>query len=128
MTNSRNVETWSLPVAGIRPAALLFESDPSLREALARALSNSGYDVTVAASVGEAQHLMRERSFERIYSDMTIPMNGGVSEEASSGSRIEDLQDGSVRIQIDQVMPWSAAVHLLDVLADNSPGQPQLLS
>jgi hypothetical protein len=44
-------------------------------------------------------------------------------EELLSGPKVEDLEDGMVRIQIDQVMPWSVAVQILDLMADTLPDQ-----
>ncbi len=116
-------------VAGVRPAALLLESNARLREALTQALADSGYDVVLAASPEEALRLVQERSFERIYSDGTLPLTQAESDvQALAGPRVEDRQDGTARVQIDQVVPWSAAMQLLDTLADSSPTEPQRLS
>ncbi len=129
MRSFGTVKTWTYPVSGIRPAALLLESDPSLREALARALTTSGYDITLAASVDEAQRLMRERSFDRIYSDGTLPVSQATGQqEASAGPRVEDGGDGIARVQIDQELPWSVAIELMDVLSDHAPDKPRRLS
>jgi hypothetical protein len=49
-------------------------------------------------------------------------------EEPLSGPRVEDLGDGTVRIQIEQVLPWSVAMQILDLMADTTPDEPQRLS
>jgi hypothetical protein len=94
-----------------------------LQEALALALINSGYDVTLAASAEEAHRLMRERSFDRIYSsgEPLLQEQDPSPQVASTGPRVEDWGDGTARVRLDQVLPWSAAVELLDVLAAITP-------
>lgn len=122
-----------------RPLALIVDSDASLRaaickasdghdliEALRRVLLIRGYDVLLATSLQEARRLMSQHAFERIYSDGTPLLHQGPStNEALSGPQVEDLGDGTVRVQIDQVLPWSVAVHLLDLLANTLPDEPQ---
>ncbi len=123
MPISKMPRAWGGPVAGLRPTALVFESDASLQEALALALINSGYDVTLATSAEEAHRLMRERSFDRIYSsgEPRVKQQASSQQAASTGPRVEDQGDGTARVRLDQVLPWSSAVELLDVLAATTP-------
>ncbi len=128
--------------SSLRPAALAVKSDASFREALREAsqgqdvfealmqvLIARGYDVVVTACPDEAQRLVRERSFERIYSDGPLPVAEAQSDaQALSGPRVEDREDGTARVQIDQVVPWSVAMQLLDILADTAPDKPRRLS
>ncbi len=125
-----------------RPAALIVESDASFREALReasqgqdvfevlrRALASRGYDVVITFCPEEAQRLMQERSFDRIYSDGTLPLTQAHSgAQAPAGPRVEDRDDGTARVQFDQVVPWSVAMQLLDILANNPPNEPRRLS
>ncbi len=125
-----------------RPAALIVESDALFREALREAsqgqdvfealrqvLASRGYDVVVAFCPDEARRLLQERSFDRIYSDGTLPVTQAQSDvQAPTGPRVEDRDDGTARVQIDQVVPWSVVMQLLDILADNSPEEPRRLS
>lgn len=131
-----------LKASAARPMALIVDGDASLREAicqasdghdlieaLRRVLLIRGYDVVLATSLQEARHLMSRHAFERIYSDGTPLMHEGSSAEAAlSGPKVEDLGDGTVRIQIDQVLPWPVAMQLLDLLADTPPDAPHRLS
>jgi hypothetical protein len=122
-----------------RPAALIVDSDAALREALrqvsggldpveglTQVLAARGYDVVVTSCPDEARRLMSQRFFERIYSDGTPLRDQALSRPA--GPRIEDLGDGTARVQIDQVLPWSAAVELIDALAALTQDKPQRLS
>jgi CheY-like chemotaxis protein len=125
-----------------RPSALIVDGDAFFREAireasdgydlieaLRNALTSRGYDVVVSSCPEEAQRLAQERRFDRIYSDGTLPLGQSPRvQEAPSGPRVEDLRNGMARVQIDQALPWSAAVELLDVLADIAPEEPQRLS
>ncbi len=43
---------------------------------------------------------------------------GGSQEPAARGPRVEDLGNGTARVQIDEVVPWSVAVELLDLLRE----------
>ncbi len=118
-----------------RPAALIVDSVAALREALrqvsggldpveglTQVLAARGYDVVVTSCPDEARRLMSQRFFERIYSDGTPLRDQALSRPAASaGPRIEDLGDGTARVQIDQVLPWSAAVELIDTLAEIAP-------
>ena len=122
-----------------RPTALIVESDASLREALREAsqgqdvfealrqvLASRGYDVVVSFCPDEARRLVRERSFDRIYSDGTLPVSQEQpTAQAPAGPRVEDRDDGTARVQIDQVLPWSVAMQLLDLLAETAADQPK---
>ncbi len=123
-----------------RPAALIVESDASFREALReasqghdvfevlrRALVSRGYDVVITFCPEEARRLMQERSFDKIYSDGTLLMTEATA-QAPAGPRVEDRDDGTARVQFDQVVPWSVAMQLLDILANNPPKEPRRLS
>lgn len=116
---------------GARPAALLVaESDARLREALApaadvlkQALMSQGYEVVVAVSSEEARHLLKQRSFDKIYGERASLLD---PVPALPGPRVEDRDDGTARVQIDQIVPWSTAVELLDILlADTAPSGPR---
>ena len=125
-----------------RPLALIVDGDAALREAirkasdghdlieaLRRALLIRGYDVVLATSLQEARRLMSRHAFERIYSDGTpLMQEGSPPDGALSGPKVEDLGDGTVRIQIDQVLPWSVAMQLLDLMADTPSDEPRRLS
>jgi hypothetical protein len=125
-----------------RPLALIVDGDASLRaairnasdghdliDALRRVLLIRGYDVVLATSLREARRLMSRHTFERIYCDGTPLMpQGSPADEALSGPTVEDLGDSTVRIRIDQVLPWSVAMQLLDLLAETPPDAPNSLS
>ncbi len=129
-------------VPSARPSVLIVDGDASLRkavreasdghdpiEALRRVLTSRGYDVVVSSCPKEAQRLAQERSFERIYSDGTLPLGPAPRvQEVFSGPKIEDLGEGKARVLIDQVLPWPVMVELLDMLSDNLPEEPQRLS
>ncbi len=125
--NVKMPHAWAGPVAAPRPLALVWESDGNLREALAQALIRSGYDVTLAASAEEAQRLMQERSFNKVYGSLDVCAREPApsAQEALSGPRVEDQGDGTARVQFDQVLSWSTAVELLDILADAAPSRPR---
>jgi CheY-like chemotaxis protein len=110
---------WSSPRSEVRPTALILESNAELREALAGALLGHGYEVTRAASVEEAQNLLEQRSFDRIYGDqaLLVPDPEPSGARVPVGPRAEDLSNGMAWIKIDQVVPWSVAVQLLDILS-----------
>ena len=123
-----------------RPAALIVESDASFREALReasqgqdvfevlrRALASRGYDVVITFCPDEARRLMQERSFDKVYSDGTLLMTEATA-QAPAGPRVEDRDNGTARVQFDQVVPWSVAMQLLDILANNPPNEPRRLS
>jgi len=125
-----------------RTSVLIVDGDASLRqavseasgghdpiEALRRVLTSRGYDVVVSSCPEEAQRLAQERSFDRIYSDGTLPLGTAPRvQEVFSGPKIEDLGDGKARVKFDQALSWSVAVELLDILSDSSPEEPQHLS
>src|SRR3712207_6836023 len=86
-----------------RPAALLVvESEAVLRDALAPAadalkqgLISQGYDVVVYYP-DEARHLLKLRSFDKIYGDRTFLLNQDPDRQAaSSGPKVEDLGNGT---------------------------------
>jgi hypothetical protein len=61
--------------------------------------------------------------------DRILPVSQAqIIAQAPTGPRIEDRDDGTARVQIDQVLPWSIAMQLLDILADNPPEKPRRLS
>ncbi len=69
------------------------------------------------------------RSFGKIYSEGTLPMSPSQSDEGPpSGPKVEDLGDGTARIEIDQVLPWSVVMQILDLMAETAPDEPQRLS
>jgi uncharacterized lipoprotein YajG len=123
-------------VAARRAALIVVESDPSLREILAttddalkQALASQGYDVVVATSPEEARLLVKRYTFDKIYGDSTFLLDRAAGQQAaSSGPTIEDLGNGTVRLQIDQVLPWSVAVELMDVLSESGADKPPRLS
>ncbi len=118
-----------------RPAALIVESDGSFRaalraasqgqdvfEALKQVLAGRGYDVLVTTCPEEARRLVQERSFDKIYSDGTLPLTQAhPGAQAPAGPRVEDRDDGTARVRIDQVVPWPVAMQLLDILAETPP-------
>jgi hypothetical protein len=58
---------------------------------------------------------MPARSSDELHSERALLMCETRSgEERLSGPQVEDLEDGTVRLQVDQVMPWSVAVQILD--------------
>jgi hypothetical protein len=118
------------------PKALLISSDASLREALREAnhghdvvevlrkvLISRGYDVVVSFCPEEAKRLAQEQSFEKIFSDGTLPGDRSSSSTNAPIFHMQGLADGSVRVQIDHVMPPPVALALLDVLVDNAPDE-----
>ena len=59
-----------------RPAVLLVEDESAIRETLGMILKQNGFDVTTAASVGEALSIISRRSFDALLSDLNIGQPG----------------------------------------------------
>lgn len=139
MTKAKTPRTWVELGAGVRPSVPIVENDASLREAVREAshshdliealrqvLVTRGYDVVPAGSAEEGRGMISQQPFRRIYSDGTpIIDRRSARQEASAGPRVEDREDGTARIQIDQVVPWPVAMQLLDILADSPSEGPQ---
>jgi transcriptional regulator with XRE-family HTH domain len=56
------------------------------------------------------------------------PSSGRATGRASSSIRLEDRSDGHVLLQVDVVLPWSAALQILEILkgAPTSEGEANL--
>lgn len=103
---------------GLSPAALVWESDDSLRDALMHTLATRGYRVVVARSLAAAQQLLAQGHFDRVFGSfesLAEHSRGAVSDGA--GPSVKDLRNGTARIHLDRVVPWSTAIDLLDVLS-----------
>ncbi len=120
----------------VRPAALIVDSDASLREALReanhghdvigalkQALVSRGYDVVVSSCPDEAKRLAQEQSFAKIFSDGTLFLDRPSSGDKAPIFQMQGLGDGNVRVQIDHAVPPPVALALLDVLVDNAPDE-----
>ncbi len=53
---------------------------------------------------------------------------GTSQEPAARGPRVDDLGNGTARVQIDEVVPWSVAVKLLDLLREAAGSDDPLSS
>ncbi len=62
---------------------------------------------------------MQERSCDRINSgrELRVLKQGPMNTQALPRVRVEDQGDGTTRLQLDQVLPWSVAIELLNALA-----------
>lgn len=62
---------------------------------------------------------MKKVSYDRINSDreLRVLKQGPTNTQALPRVRVEDQGDGTTRLQLDQVLPWSVAVELLNALA-----------
>jgi two-component system response regulator MprA len=74
-TLDRRAATGTEP--GASPRILVVDDEPSVRQALARALALERYDVALAADAAEALDLLGAESYEAIVLDVLMPgMNG----------------------------------------------------
>jgi CheY-like chemotaxis protein len=98
------------------PAALVWESDDSLRDALMHTLANRGYRVVVARTLAAAQQLLAQGHFDRVFGSLESLAERSRSADGA-GPCVKDLRNGTARIHLDQVVPWSTAIDLLDVVS-----------
>lgn len=56
---------------------LAVDDEPSLRELYRRAFSEQGYQITLAATAGEARALMSGNSYDLIITDLVLPDGAG---------------------------------------------------
>jgi DNA-binding NtrC family response regulator len=63
---------------------LLVEDRDSLRRLLARTLADDGYEVTAAATGGDAVRLLGERQFDLVLTDLKLPDRSGLEVLAAS--------------------------------------------
>ena len=77
---------------------------------------------------------MEKVSYDRINSgkELRVLKQGPMNTQALPRVRVEDQGDGTTRLQLDQVLPWSVAVELLNALAataeDGAREETHLLS
>ncbi len=62
---------------------------------------------------------MQERSCDRINSgrELRVLKQDTMVAQVLPRVRVEDQGDGTTRLQLDQIVPWSVAVELLNALA-----------
>lgn len=58
---------------------LIVDDDPLIRQALNRLLTRQGYQVSAAASVGEARPLLAQGSFDLVLTDLQMPGEDGLT-------------------------------------------------
>lgn len=68
---------------------LLAEDDEAMRSYLARALARNGYDVSVAATGGEALSLLESGTFDLLLTDIVMPEIDGI-ELAQQAQKLVD--------------------------------------
>jgi hypothetical protein len=62
---------------------------------------------------------MKKVSYDRINSgrELRVLKQGPTNTQSRPRVRVEDQGDGTTRLQLDQIVPWSVAVELLNALA-----------
>ena len=94
---------------GARPALLLVDDDAVLRERLARAFRERGYEVRTAAGYDDALALAREESPEHAVVDLRMPGRSGLElvaalKELDASTRILVLTGyGSISTAVDAI-------------------------
>ncbi len=103
-----------------RSRLLLVEDDPPLRSAIARGLTEAGYEVEQAASAPEAQAMAQQGSFDAILLDVLLP---GMKGDALAG-RLRAAGDRTPILMLTALDAVEQRIAGLDAGADDYLTKP----